>query len=154
MAWIASIPDTFGTYTTDMVATQPPAEQNWPQDSDGIGRFITVLVVGGTPMQYMPISQPVIEVKAYATKPGSNKPPWFKANDLLQGIWTATYSKLPGVFGRVLTIVSNGVEYNSASCTEAIVHTEPRRIYSDQRNWAAYQMDMTLAWREAGLVVQ
>jgi hypothetical protein len=61
---------------------------------------------------------------------------------------------LPGVFGRTLTITSNGVVYTPASCIEATVHTEPRRIYSDARNWAAYMMDMSISWREAGLVVQ
>jgi len=154
MAWIASIPATFGAFTASMVATQTPAEQNWPLNSDGIGRFITVTTIGGTPMLGMPVSQPVIEVKAYATKPGSNKPPWFVANDLLQRIWLSTHSKLPGVFGRALTITSNGAVYNSACALEAIVHAEPRRIYSDPRNWACYSMDMSLTWREVGLVIQ
>jgi hypothetical protein len=154
MAWIASIPSTFGTFSANMVATQPPAEQNWPTNVDGIANFITVTGIGGSPMQHTPISQPIIEVTAYATKPGSNKPPWFAANDLLQRIWLATYSKLPGVFGRVLNVVSNGVTYAPASCIEAMVHTEPRRLYSDARNWAKYSMDMSITWREVGLVVR
>jgi hypothetical protein len=154
MAWIASIPAAFGTFNAQMVATQPPAASSWPVNQDGIGNFITVTGVGGSPMLGVPIAQPVIEVKAYATKPGSNKPPWFAANDLLTRIWYASYSKLPGVFGRVLTLQSNGVPYAAASVIEAIVHTEPRRIYSDSQNWAAYSMDMTMAWREVGLVVK
>jgi hypothetical protein len=154
MAWIASIPAPFGPFSANMVATQPPAEQSWPGNQDGISNFITVTIVGGTPLLGMPIAQPVIEVKAYATKPGSNKPPWFAANDLLERIWLSTMSKLPGTFGRVLTIESNGVTYASASCIEATVHTEPRRLYSDPRNWACYAMDMSLVWREAALVIR
>lgn len=154
MAWIGSIPSQFGNFTPSMVATQPPPEQNWPLNEDGLGNFITVTVVGGTPMPGVPISQPIVEVKAYATKPGSNKPPWFAANDLISRIWLATMSKLPGVFGRKLDIVANGVQYAPASCLEAIVHTEPRRMYSDARNWACYSVDMSLSWREAALVIQ
>jgi len=154
MAWIGSIPGQFGYFTPSMVATQPPAEQAWPLNEDGIANFVTVVAIGGTPMLGMPISQPVVEVHGWSTKPGSNKPPWFAANDLLQRIWLATMSKLPGVFGRELTIVSNGITYASASCLEAVVHTEPRRNYSDSRNWAHYSMDMSISWRETGLVVQ
>jgi hypothetical protein len=154
IAWIASIPAPFGPFSANMVATQPPAEQSWSVNQDGIANFITVTVIGGTPLLGMPIAQPVIEVKAYATKPGSNKPPWFAANDLLERIRLSTMSKLPGVFGRTLTITSNGAVYASAACTEAVVHTEPRRIYSDARNWAAYMMDMSISWREVGLVVK
>jgi hypothetical protein len=154
MAWIASIPAQFGTFTPSMVATQPPPDQNWPLNKDGLANFITVTVVGGTPMAGMPIAQPIVEVRGYATKPGSNKPPWFAANDLVSRIWLATMSKLPGVFGRPLNIVANGVEYASAACIEATVHTEPRRSYSDPRNWACYTMDMSLSWREAALIIQ
>lgn len=154
MAWIGSIPGQFGNFTPSMVATQPPPEQSWPLNLDGISNFITVTTVGGTPMVGMPIAQPMIEVKAYATKPGSNKPPWFAANNLLQQIWLASMSKLPGVFGRVLTVESNGRPYAAACVIEAVVHTEPRRMYGDQRNWAIYSMDMALSWREVGLVIQ
>lgn len=154
MAWIASIPAPFGPFSTSMVATQPPSETSWPVNSDGISQFITVTVIGGTPLLGMPISQPVIEVKGWATKVGSNKPPWFAANDLLQRIWLSTMSKLPGVFGRVLTIQSNTITYSSASCIEATVHSEPRRVYNDPRNYACYMMDMSLSWREVGLVIQ
>jgi hypothetical protein len=150
MAWIASIPG----FNTSMVATQPPVEQNWPLNSDSVGQFVTVATIGGTPMLGMPIAQAVMEIKGWATKPGSNKPPWFAANDLLQRIWLATYSKQPGVFGRALTIQSGNVTYNPASATEAVVHAEPRRIYSDPRNWACYSMDMSFSWREANLVIR
>ena len=154
MAWIASIPAPFGPFSSSMVATQPPAETSWPTNSDGVSQFITVTVIGGTPLLGMPVAQPIVEVKGWATKVGSNKPPWFAANDLLQRIWLSTMSKQPGVFGRALTIENGTAVFNSASCIEATVHTEPRRIYSDPRNWACYMMDMSLAWREVGLVVQ
>jgi hypothetical protein len=154
MAWIGSIPGQFGVFNPGMVSTQPPAEQQWPLNLDGISNFITVTAVGGTPMVGMPIAQPLIEVKAYATKPGSNKPPWYAANNLLQQIWLASMSKLPGVFGRALTIDFGGKAYAPACVIHAEVHTEARRIYSDARNWAAYSMDMAFSWREVGLVVQ
>jgi len=150
IAWIRSIAG--GLFASNMVATQPPAEQSWPQDAHGVGRFITVTTIGGSPRMGVAIAEPIVEVKAYATKPGSNKPPWFAANYMLQQIWLATLDRTPGVFGRALTISQNGVAYAPASAIGAVVHTEPRRIYSDARNWAAYMMDMSFTWREVGLV--
>jgi hypothetical protein len=91
-----------------------------------------------------------MEIKFWATKLLSNKPPWFAANQLAEIVRVEVYGRQLGEFGRVLTIRP---EYNKASVINTTIHIEPRRIYSDARNFAVYQMDLGIVWREVGLTV-
>jgi hypothetical protein len=151
-AWIA---DMLGI-SQSCVATQAPQDATtWPLTNDGvILEFITVRVVGGTPQPNIPIARPVIEIQCYATKPSSNKPPWFAANQRLEQIRLACYERTLYTFGRALTITTGGKEYNGASVISSVFHTEPRRLYSTIQNYAVYQADAGFTWREIGLTVQ
>jgi hypothetical protein len=91
-----------------------------------------------------------MDIKCWATKLLSNKPPWFAANQLAEQIRVEIYGRQLGEFGRVLNVRP---EYNKASVMGISLHIEPRRIYSDARNFAVYQMDVGLVWREVGLTV-
>lgn len=146
ITWIGSVPH----LSTQMVATQLPADVNpdgtvasWVQTG-----FVTVSVVGGSPNIYLPVKKPVIQVDCWATRPGSNKPPWGQANVLAETIRYATLQRTG--FNRPLTLAVNGVSYPGAVVTSAYFATEFRRIYDDQADYARYQADMQISWQTIG----
>jgi hypothetical protein len=148
-AWIGSIEH----LSPQMVATQLPASVNadgtvasWVQTG-----FVTVSVVGGSPDIYLPVKKPVIQVDTWATKPGSNKPPWWQANVLAETIRYATLQRTG--FNRPLTLTVNGVSYPGAVVTSAYFATEFRRIGDDQADYARYQADMQISWQTIGDVI-
>ena len=143
VAWLGSIPG----LSTQMVSTQLPADDTaWAATG-----FITVAVVGGSPNIYLPVKKPVFQVDCYAVKPGSNKPPFWKANVLAE---TVRYGTLPRVgFNRPLSLSAGGVSYPPARVQTAYVVTEPRRRYSDAADYAVYSFDLALEWLTIGDVI-
>lgn len=140
IAWIGSIQG----FSTQMVATQLPADNTtWAATG-----FVTVAVVGGSPDIYLPVKKPVLQVDCYAVKPGSNKPPWWKANVLAERIRYATLARTG--FNRLLTPSANGVAYPSANVRAAYLVTEPRRVFGDLSDYAIYSMDLLLEWATHG----
>lgn len=142
VSWIGSCDG----LSAQMVATTLPSDTN----ADGSiaswvsTGFITVAVVGGAPDPMLPVKRTVIQADCWATVPGSNKPPWFKANALAEAIRYACWSRTN--IPRPLTITANGVSYPSAVVLSAYLATEPRRIYSDAADYSRYSMDVALTW--------
>jgi len=150
VAWINNIPD----IPPDCCATTVPDQEKWHKGPDGISQFISTLVIGGSPpMGQAPIAAPVVEVRCWATKLTSNKPPWNTAAQLAEIIRYAAYDRAIGQFGQPLHIAPGGKQYATATVTGVAIHLEPRRIYSDARNYAVYQFDMTMMWREVGVLI-
>lgn len=149
-AWIGSIPAIAANGGTQMVETTLPADVNpdgsvaaWVQTG-----FITVSVVGGSPDIYNPVKKPVMQVDCWATRPGSNKPPWWQANVLMETIRYATLQRTG--LNRTLSLSVNGVTYPSAVVDSAVFLTEPRRDYSDAADYARYLADVQFTWRTIG----
>lgn len=143
IAWLGSIPG----LSTQMVATQLPADDtSWSATG-----FITIALVGGSPNIYLPVKCPVFQVDCYAVKPGSNKPPWWKANVLAETIRYATLQRTG--FNRLLSLSAGGVSYPSARVQTANLTTEPRRRYSDAGDYAIYGFDLAVEWMTAGDVI-
>lgn len=140
-AWIGSIPG----LSPAMVGEQLP-----PDVVDGTVAawvatgFVTVSVVGGTPDDLLPVNRPVVQVDCWATRPGSNKPPWPDANAIALAIRRATWDRYR--ISRPLAISVNGVAYPSAVVRSAYMATSFRRIYDDQGDYARYQADLALTW--------
>jgi hypothetical protein len=150
VAWISNIPE----IPAGCCATTVPDQEQWPAGDDKVSRFISVRVVGGTPPRgSAPIAAPVMEVKCWATKLGSPKPPWNAANQMCESIRIASYGRALGVFGQPLSFSPGGKQYNIATVTGVTIHVEPRRIYSDPRNYACYSFDMSMIWKEAGILI-
>jgi hypothetical protein len=142
MAWIGSVPG----ITPQMVATTLPADTN-PNGSvaDWVrSGFVTISVVGGNPDAALPVNRPVMQVDTWATKPGSNRPPWWMAANLASMIRRATWDRhnIP----RPLTITANGVAYPSAVVLSAYMATAFRRLYDDAADYARYSGDLALQW--------
>jgi len=140
VAWIGSVPG----LSLGMVATTLPADDSsWPN-----AQFVTVAVIGGSPNIDLPVKAPVFQVDCWACKPGSNKPPWGKANALAEVIRYATLPR-SGV-NRLLTITANGVTYPPATVQAARLLTEPMRRYGDAADYANYSFDLAMTWVTAG----
>ncbi len=130
-----------------MVATTLPSDDVvWAKTG-----FITVAVVGGSPNIYLPVKAPVFQVDCWAVKPGSNRPPWWMANNLAETIRYATLQRT-GI-NRVLTITANGVAYPSAVVQSPYLVTEPRRVYSDAAEYACYSFDLAAEWTTVGELI-
>ena len=151
VAWIGSIPG----ISPQMVATQLPEDANadgtpaeWVTARRG---FITVTVVGGSPAPSLPLSRPVFQVDCWAVVPGSNKPPWGVANRLAEAVKQATWDR--HTFSRSLTITVNRVQYPPAVVLAARLVTQPRRVWSDEGDYARYQADLALDWITPGYTI-
>lgn len=135
-AWLASVPG----LSPAMVATQLPADESaWSANG-----FVTVAVVGGTPHPNLPLSRPVIQCDCWAVSPSSSRPPWFKANAIATAIKYACWQRT--AIPRLLMITANGVSYPSAAVRDAVMVTQPRRVYGDPANAARYTCDIALVW--------
>lgn len=144
VAWIATIPGLLA----DGVATQLPTDEtSWAAH----GFVVVPVTVGGTPHSVMPIRRAVMQVECWATVPGSDKLPWWKANQLAEQIRFGCYDR--NTFARALTIAPGGVTYPGASVKGAAMLTEPRRIWSDVGDYAGYTFDLRLDWVQAGEVI-
>jgi hypothetical protein len=141
-AWIGTVPG----LSAAMVGTQLPPDV----DSEGnvaawvTTGFVTVAVAGGTPDALLPVNRPVIQVDCWATVPGSNKPPWFRAAAIAGAIRRATWDRYR--ISRPLAIEVNGVSYPAAVVRSAYLATSFRRLYDDAGDYARYQADLALDW--------
>lgn len=144
VAWIATIPG----LVADGVATQLPTDETgWAANG-----FVQVpLSVGGTPHEYVPVRQPVVQVECWATFPDSDKLPWWKANQLAEQIRYGTYARNGAA--RAVAITAGGTQYPSAAVRTARMMTEPRRIWSDIGDYAGYTFDLYLSWTQVGEVI-
>lgn len=152
-SWIGSIPDIEAIGGTQIVATTLPADVGpngepaaWLQTG-----FITVTVVGGSSPPDLPVKRPVMQVDCWATRPGSNRPPWWQSNVLMETIRYACLQRTG--FNRVLGLSAGGVQYPSAVVESAYFLTEPRRGYSDAADYACYSADVQFIWRTVGDVI-
>jgi hypothetical protein len=125
------------------VATQLPDDATkWAANG-----FVTVSIVGGTPNQYIPIRQPILQIDAWAVHIGSAKPPWWKASTLLEQVRMACYDLRPsGTLMRPLQIVSRGVTYPPVRVMSAWILQEPRRSYTDAGDYARYVAELQMHW--------
>jgi hypothetical protein len=140
--WIGTIPG----LSTQMVATQlPDAEDKRGNPAPWVATgFITVHVVGGSPNIYLPVKNPVMQLDFYATRPGSDKPPWGVANVLAETVRYATLQRTG--FNRVLNLMAGNTTYPPAVVKSAYFMTEPRRAYGDVGDYGHYQVDMAMTW--------
>lgn len=143
--WIRSIPG----LAADVVATQLPSDETkWAAN----GAVVVPTNVGGTPHSSMALRRPVVQVECWGTVPGSDKLPWGIPSQLCEQIRAGCYDRT--TFGRLLHVSAGSVTYPLARVKSARMLTEPRRIWSDQGDYAGKQFDLALQWVSAGEEVQ
>jgi hypothetical protein len=147
VAWIASIPG----LTAAGVGTQlPAAETEWGSADGTPGYVVVPVTVGGTPMANAPVQRPVVQVECWATIPGSDYLPWNAAAQLPEQIRMATYDR-SGAFSRLLDL---GPGYPSARVLAATILTQPRRVWSDEGDYAGFLFNLMLQFVAAGEEIQ
>jgi hypothetical protein len=102
-------------------------------------------IPGGTPDVDLPIRRVVIQVDAWATTPGSNKPPWHLANRLVELVREATESDA-ALYGREVTMPTN---YLGARVQAVYLVGEPRRVVGDPAGYARFTVDVAVDWVRA-----
>ena len=130
VAWLK----TLAGVPSGSVGTTLPAAEAFATDG-----FVQVVgVVGGSPDAYVPLRNPVVQVDTWAVNPGSKRPPWGKANTLIENILAACFTTPDPIVLRD--------EYFAARLFEVAATTEPRRIPGDEGGFARYSADLHFHW--------
>lgn len=137
VAWLTGVS---GLPSTAVGTTLPKDTSAWADTG-----FVQVGVVGGTPDADVPVARPVMDVRCWAVRPGSAKPPWGKANQLAEVIRAACYRGEDDAepFQRVVTLPAG---YRQARVLSVYWVTEPRRLPSDEARFACYGGDLQIHW--------
>jgi hypothetical protein len=129
-AWAATCPG----ITADMVDTVLPRDAaSWATKG-----FVTVTVAGGSSEVNFRLGAPVITYQCWANQPGTDQPPWGKARNLAESIRAGTY------VSQEIALTLPADEHATVYTTYAV--GEPRRVYGDNGDWAAYTLDVLLNW--------
>jgi hypothetical protein len=140
-AWIRSIPG----LVADGVAGQLPADEtSWATN----GFVVVPVTVGGTPHDTIPLHRPVCQVECWGTIPGSDRLPWSIPNQLALQIMTGCWDRT--TFGRPLTVRNGSVTFPTTRVLSAACLTEPRRVWSDEGDYAGYTLDIAFQFVSAG----
>ena len=135
VAWLKTVD---GIDSTKVATSLPGDPAVW-----GATGFVTVAVVGGTPGDHVPLYRPVVSVTAWATTPGSAKPPWGRAGSMAGAIVWATY-RFRGM------PVDLGADFAVASLLSVRPLGEPRRIPDETPGFARVAVDLELSWTTNG----
>lgn len=135
LAWIVA--------TTGIACDINLPEDNTTWATDG---FVTVRVIGGSPLVHLPQRQPVMSIDAWAVQSGSARPPWLKASSLAERIYAATIPASAKRQVDLSTVVSAPATYLHAHVQSVVALGEPRPIPSDQAGYAHTQFDLQLRW--------
>lgn len=121
----------------NLVATDLPTDTTtWAASG-----FTQVLTVGGSPAIDFALARPVLSLDFWAVALDSGKPPWNKANQLAE---IARMGLLDHAsVGRLLVLPA---AYDNARCVTVFPLTEPRKVRSDEAQYARYSMDAEFHW--------
>lgn len=148
LAWLGQIDG----ITPGMVGTTLPRDvMTWTANG-----FAQVATLGGSPHAYLPVASPVLEVNCWAVTASqsapsapvnvSNKPPWGRAQRLVETIRAGLYALTLDGYGRGRWLTMPVPGYAHASVQSAVMLTEARRIPDDQGSYARYSFDLQLTW--------
>ncbi len=96
----------------------------------------------GAPMRYVPVANPVVQINTWANNGTSKKPPWGKANNLIELVRAGTYAE-----NCIREVVLPG-DYPAVRVISAYLIIEPRRLPSDPASFARYASDLQMHWVE------
>lgn len=121
----------------NLVATDLPADNStWTASG-----FTQVTAVGGVPAVDFALARPVITMDFWAVGADSGRPPWNKANQLAEIVRTGLLDH-PAV-PRLLVLPA---AYDNARVITVVPLIEPRKVRSDEAQYARYTMDAEFHW--------
>jgi len=139
VAWLSSrVP---GLVAAQVGTTLPKDVSTWADEG-----FLQIQALpGGAPDVDVPVRRPVFQLDAWASTPGSNKPPWHLANRLAELVREATEADA-ALYGREVTMPAN---YLGARVQAAYLVSEPRRVTNDPAGYARFTLDLAIDWARA-----
>jgi hypothetical protein len=121
----------------NLVATDLPIDAtSWAASG-----FTQVTGVGGAGALDYALARPVLSLDFWAVAPDAGRPPWNKANQLAE---TARTGLLDHPSVPRLVVLS--AAYDNARVITAFPVSEPRKVRSDQAQYARYTMDAEFHW--------
>lgn len=136
-AWIRQLQ---GVPTNGVGTTLPKDNTTWAASG-----FVQIGTVGGSPNEYLPVSNPVIGVEVWACAINSSQPPWGKANQIAEIIKAAGYGSADSL-NNPQRVVALAPQYQNARVLAAYAITEPRRVPADDARFAHYNFNMQFIW--------
>lgn len=122
-------------------ATGAGAGTKLPEDNTtwAASGFVVTQPVGGSSNIYYPLHSPVISYQAFTCAPDSDMPPWWMASNLCEAMRHETYQHE----GRWLELPYRD---QNARVLQSYFVTEPRRVYADLGDYAAFTVSVCLHW--------
>jgi hypothetical protein len=129
LAWVASL------------AGIPAAGDRLPTDNStwAASGYVVGVPAGGASNIYYPLHEPVATFQCWASNLNSGMPPWGKARNLVEVIRAETYRHVP----RFLTLTPGS---ENARVLQTHFVGEPRKVYGDLGDYAAYSCDVQFHW--------
>jgi hypothetical protein len=131
LGWGAAI------FNTTMVgATLPTDNTTWAASG-----FVTATISTGLgPHMYYRFDRPVISLQCWAVNPDTGRPPWGKAQNLAETI------RVLGAYRNEPVAVTVPDSSENARVLSAYLVSEPRKVFGDLGDYAAYVVDVQLFW--------
>jgi hypothetical protein len=131
-----------GIFGTDMVGAQLPAPDSDGNLSWAASGYITLaaLSTGLGAHMYYRFDRPVVSFQCWAASPDTGRPPWGKAANLAETI------RVQGCYANQPVSVTVPDASENARVLSSYLVSEPRRVYSDQGDYAAFVVDVQLFW--------
>lgn len=131
LGWAAAI------FNPSMVGQQLP-EDNTTWAASG---FVTASISPGLgPHMYYRFDRPVVSFQCWAVNADTGRPPWGRAQNLAETIRVqGTYANQP-----VSVTVEDASE--NARVLSSYLVSEPRKVFGDLGDYAAYVVDVQLFW--------
>lgn len=142
LAWIRDVVTAYAVAAGTTLQGPDPDTQALSWGDSG---FVTALTVGGSISTYTPMREPVMAIECVATNVGKSRPPWGRAAGIAELIIRATEWTNVGDTARPVTLPTG---YPLARVWDGSALTEPKRIPSDQANYARYSFEMSVSWVE------
>lgn len=135
VTWLKGISDLGNRVATELPTTDP---STWAASG-----FTQVTTVGGAPSIDYALANPVASLDFWAYAADSGRPPWNRANQLAEIVRRACldHATVP----RALTLPAAYEDARVLTCYPTI---EPRRVRSDEAQFARFTMDVQFSWVE------
>lgn len=137
VAWLRSLPEVLAGVATNLPRTPTGQAPAWAEHG-----FITVTVLGGTARDTN-LRSPVLSLDAWAVTPDSDRPPWGKANGILEVVRDICFQedRFP-----VPVLPTPGDFLPALVQSASMVSPEPRRVLDPDQSRAHYVMEIQLHW--------
>lgn len=122
----------------------PGVEDHPAMRTDG---FLRIAAAGGSPDEYVPMREPVVQVECWLAPPATGKQvSWARAEQLANRVLAATYDG--ALMSRLIDLTSVG-DYAPARVHTVTALSEPDPVEQNDTDWARFDLDLLFRWTTA-----